>query len=59
MSKIDIILSNIDALSQSCLKDTVPEDFEISLNKLQISASCNVFKTVLPDLFVPFLGFVI
>ena len=28
-SKIDIIRSNIDALSLSCLKDTVPEDFDI------------------------------
>ena len=29
VSKIDTIRSNIDALSLSCLKDTVPEDFEI------------------------------
>ena len=27
--------------------------------QLHISTNCNVFRTVLPDLFVPFLGFVI
>ena len=33
VSKIDIIRSNIDALSLSCLKDTVPHEFEIGLQK--------------------------
>ena len=34
VSKIDTIRSNIDALSLSCLKDTVPEDFEIGPQKV-------------------------
>ena len=34
VSMIDIIHSNIDALSLSCLKDVVPEDFEIGPQKV-------------------------
>ena len=34
VSKIDIIRSNIDGLSLSCLKDTVPDDFEIGPQKV-------------------------
>ena len=34
VSKIDMIHSNIDALSLSCLKDAVPEDFEIGPQKV-------------------------
>ena len=34
VTKIDTIHSNIDALSLSCLKDTVPEDFEIGPQKV-------------------------
>ena len=34
VSKIDTIRSNINALSSSCLTDTVPEDFEIGPQKV-------------------------
>ena len=34
VSNIDTICSNIDALSLSCLKNTVPEDFQISPQKV-------------------------
>ena len=34
VSKIDTIRSNIDVLSLSCLKDTMPEDFEIGPQKV-------------------------
>ena len=37
LSKINTIRSNIDALSLSCLKDTLPEDLEIGPQKVSSS----------------------
>ena len=52
VSKIDTIRSNIDALSSSCLTDTVPEDFEIgpqnvlsSFKPLTEAAICKLIQS--------------